>query len=81
MGSFLSTSAPLQVIAICSHGDALVFDVQPGGKLLRSLKGEFLELPFQLVRIVGLVEHALDSEWYLDPDPLLISLGSWRLWL
>ena len=33
MGSFLGIDVPLHVVAIHSHEDALVFDVQSGGKL------------------------------------------------
>lgn len=43
--------------------------------LLKSSEDALLEVPFHLVKIVGLVEHGLDSEWYLDPDPLLGDFG------
>ena len=58
-----------------------MFDVQYGGTLFISSKDARLEISFQPVRIVGLVDHGLDSVWYLDPDTLLIALGSWRIWL
>ena len=38
MGSFLGTGVPLQVIALCSQRDTLVFDVQIGGRVLKSSK-------------------------------------------
>ena len=41
------------------------------GWLLISLEDALLDFPFQLVRIVGLVEHGLDS--FLQWD-----LGEWR---
>lgn len=81
MGSFSGRCVPLQFIAVCSQGNTLVFDVQTSGRLHISSEDALLDFPFQLVRIVGLVEHGLDSKWYIDPDPLLIALDSWRLWL
>ena len=45
-GAFSGTGVPLQVIALCSDGDALVFDVQSGGRLLRPSENALLDVPF-----------------------------------
>ena len=78
VGAFLGTRVPSQVIAICCvREDALVFEVQSGGRLTTATKDALLVTSFQPLKIVGFVEHGLDAKWYLDPCPLLLALVSW----